>query len=370
MPRLKNTLKMVILALGLLVVARPSHATDVAYTGVFQGTEGPAKVTGNTAAHTYTRDMNTTGDRISVQIVTSSFTGLSNQTFTDGTLSTGSVTVSSSPAQGIANTTVCVNGICVTSGSDWTWDPAGDSTGTCTSIGSALLAKAAISSIVTSTCTTGGSIIYSTSTSVGTTANYTLTTSTPAALAASGSSHMTGGTNSAYTIQTPTITIASNGFTTGVQVLYSKASGANIGGLTDQTTYYVAMVNPNGTTGLSSTFKLATTLANAQASNGIILTSSQTKTTTDTFTLAPLGFTPQNCGIQLQWSDDNVTYFSGTTGNYGAAISSVTFVAAGTTTLYDLGPIQHRYLRFNETPPSTGAINYTITDNERYSFKH
>ena len=50
-----------------------AHATDVAYTGTFQGTEGPASVSGGTTNKTYTRDMNTTGDRVSVQIVASTY---------------------------------------------------------------------------------------------------------------------------------------------------------------------------------------------------------------------------------------------------------------------------------------------------------
>ena len=63
---------------------------------------------------------------------------------------------------------------------------------------------------------------------------------------------MTGGTNSAYIINTPTITIASNNFTTGLQVLYSTGTVA-IGGLTNQTTYYVSVIRPNNN-GVSSTF--------------------------------------------------------------------------------------------------------------------
>ena len=251
---MKNALIRSIVVVGLLLGARLVHATDVAYTGVFQGTEGPAKANGVVLSKTYTRDMNTTGDRISMQVVSSTYTLAASVTFSS------------------AN----------------------------------------------------------------------------------------------YIINTPTITIASN-FTTGYQVLFSSGALAPIGGLTLGTTYFVSVIKPNPL-GIGSSFKLALTSTGAVAGLGIVLTS--TNPVANVYTLAPLAFTNAGGGIQLQWSDDNVTYFNATTGNYGATISSVTFASAGTSTLWDLGPIQHRYLRLNETPPTTGAANYTVTDNERYSFKH
>jgi hypothetical protein len=71
-------------------------------------------------------------------------------------------------------------------------------------------------------------------------------------------------------------------------------------------------------------------------------------------------------GIQFQTSDDNSNYINLTTGNYGLAISSVTFAAAGASTIYDLGRISHRYLRLKETPATTGATIYTIKSNEKW----
>lgn len=365
MPRLtKNVLLKLALAGGvMLAFLRCAHATDIAYTGVFQGTEGPAKVTGNTASNTYTRDMNTTGDRVSMEIVTSSTTGMTAKTFTDGSTSTGTITVSSNTFIQASTPTIKINGITVP------YIPGTTAGLTAIAISSAINNTASLSAILVSTADYGQALAFSTSTSVGISANYTMTSSSNGALGVPPA--MAGGTNSAYTINTPTITIATNGFTTGVQVLYAKAAGLDISGLTDKTTYYVSIINPNQTTGAGNAFKLSTTLANAVAGSGITLASSATKTTADTFTLTPLGFTNTNqAGIQLQWSDDNVTYFNATTGNYGLAITSVTFAAAGATALWDLGPIQHRYLRLNEIPPTTGAINYTATDNERYSFKH
>jgi hypothetical protein len=238
-------MKRFLLTAGLFLVAGICHATDIGYSGPFVGKEGVASVAGATSAQNYTRDMNTTGDRVSFQITYSSYAATSS-TFS------------------AAN----------------------------------------------------------------------------------------------YVLNTPTITINSNNFITGLQVLYSTGSVA-ISGLTNQTTYYISVISSN-------TFKLSSSLANAQAGTGIVLASSST--TSNVYTLAPLAFT--GGGIQLQWSDDGKTFSNATTGNYGATISSVSFVAAGGTTMYDLGPIQYRYLRMIETAPTAGAVNYTATDNERYSYQH
>ncbi len=244
--------RFLLLACSCFLLPGVVRATDIAYSGTFIGSEGPAKGTGITANKTYTRDMNTTGDRVSFQIVYSTYT---------------------------------------------------------------LAVSTSFSSL-----------------------NYT-----------------------------PTITISGNNFTTGLQVLLSSGAVPAIGGLTLGTTYFVSVINPN-TVGVGSSFKLSLTSTGAVAGLGLVLTS--TTTASNRYTLAPLAFTNTSGGLQLQWSDDNVTFFNATTGNYGATISSVTFVTAGGSTLYDLGPIQHRYLRLNETAPTTGAISYTATDNERYSFKH
>jgi hypothetical protein len=354
-------MKKLLIALCLATFATVAHATDVAYTGTFVGTEGLATKTGQTAAATYTRDMNTTGDRVSFQVVYSSYTGASaSKTFTDGSSSTGQFTVSSNTFIQSSTPTITINGVSIS------YTPASTATGTAKAISDAIIANSSLNTVVVSTY--ASSVVYATSTVVGTTANFALTTSSQAALGVSAAT-MTGGTNSAYTINTPTITIASNGFTTGLQVQYTGSPA--ISGLTTATTYYVAIISPNATTGLGSSFKLCSTLANAQAGTGIVLASSQTKTTADTYTLAPLSFAnTSGGGVQLQWSDDGSNWTNITTGNYGVAITSITFSGSGGTTLYDLGFIQHRYLRASETPPTAGAVTYTMTDNERYSFKH
>jgi hypothetical protein len=196
----KRFFKTVILAAGLLLAVGSVHAAQVAYSGVFVGTEGLASSTGAAISSNYTRNINTTGDRISFQLLYSSY----------------SVAVSTNFGSG------------------------------------------------------------------------------------------------QYTLNTPTITITSNKFTTGLQVLYSSAGANVISGLTDQTTYFISLLSANNL-GVSNRFLLSTTLANAQAGTGIVLASSSSAT--NRFTLAPLAFTNTGGGgAQLQSSDDGNNWTNLTTG--------------------------------------------------------
>jgi hypothetical protein len=246
--------KLIIASVATLMTMRVCHATDIAYSGTFVGTEGLASVQGQTQAANYTRNFNTTGDRVTLQVVASSYTVAVSTNFGSGQ----------------------------------------------------------------------------------------------------------------YTLNTPTITISGNNFTTGLPVILTTAT-VTISGLTNQTTYYISVINPNNN-GVSSTFKLSATSTGAVAGVGIVLASSST--VTNRFTLAPLAFTNASGGIQLQASNDNSNFVNVTTGNYGLAITSVTFSSSGNDTLWDLGPIQYKYLRLKQSPPTTGGVNYTVTSNERYSYAH
>ena len=71
---IKNVLKKLVLAGGIFLAARYASATDIAYSGVFVGTEGSATSAGQTQAANYTRNFNTTGDRVTLQVVASTYT--------------------------------------------------------------------------------------------------------------------------------------------------------------------------------------------------------------------------------------------------------------------------------------------------------
>jgi len=206
-------------------------------------------------------------------------------------------------------------------------------------------------------------VVYATSTAVGTATNYALASSSNAALslsapvtvtAPSATSVMTGGANASYLINTSTITIAGNGFGLAQAVLFSTAAAPSLTPLVSGTTYYVI---PRPTAGTGAFF-LATSVTNALAGTPIVLTSSQTKTTTDTFTLSPLAITGTP---SIKWlvSNDNVNWIPFTTTSSGQSISTAsygTFNSTGTVTIFDFGHVDYGYLGLGITAPTTGGV--------------
>ncbi len=77
--------------------------------------------------------------------------------------------------------------------------------------------------------------------------------------------------NTVINTSTEIFTISSHSFSTGDGWIYNNAGNSNIGGLTSGTTYYVIKVDAN-------TFKLATSLANAEAGTAVNITSSPSET--------------------------------------------------------------------------------------------
>jgi len=74
-----------------------------------------------------------------------------------------------------------------------------------------------------------------------------------------------------------TITATAHKLLTGTKLTYSAAAGTVLGGLTDATAYYVVYVDAN-------TFKLASSLANAQAATPTTITLTGTGNSSQTFT--------------------------------------------------------------------------------------
>jgi hypothetical protein len=293
-------------------------------------------------------------------------------TFTDGSVSSATLTVSSSPAQGIIAETVCINQTCLTDGKDWTHSPIGQSSGTALSIANAINANTTLNQIIVATAPTNSSIIYTTATVVG--QNYALYSSSPTALRWNPANAMVGGTNSAYTINTAVILSTTNWYSNGqtpmvaLPVVYTQGASA-ITGLTNQTTYYAIPISPNA-------FALATTSTGAVAGFGLLpntssttipgvfitLNSSQTKTTADTYSLRPTVFAGSPSGFWQVSNDGNAwtTYTSSGT---------VPLTASGNSILGgDFGSINFAWIRFNlNTPPTGGALQFSIEPNGKNS---
>lgn len=242
---------------------------------------------------------------------------------------------------------VSINGVALSQGTDWITQST--ASGTAKAISDAIVAKGSLNTIVNSTWTAGG-VVTTTAATLGIAGNYALVSSVPSALVLSGSA-MTGGVNSSYVINTPTITVTSHGFATGMPVLYSSQT-VTVAGLTNQTTYYAIRIDANN-------FALASSAANAAADTFITLASSNTApyTTKHTFTLAPQAFSGSP---SMAWyaSNDGVNYNP-------INVSSATFSYSTlpNSTIWDLGVVNTRYLKLSVLGPTTGGLNLVVTVN-------
>jgi hypothetical protein len=144
----------------------------------------------------------------------------------------------------------------------------------------------------------------------------------------------------------------------GFAVLYSSAGAATLGGLTNQTTYFVIPVDYN-------TIKLASSVTNARAGTAITLTSSSTQTTANTFTLAPVAISGIPSG-KWQVSNDGSLWQDYTTTSGGVAVSSFTvlsYTAGGASTSWDFGNVGYQFIRLAVIGPTTGGLNLLVTMN-------
>lgn len=237
---------------------------------------------------------------------------------------------------------------------------------TATNLAAAINASSVTYGVVAAAGAVSTTVVFATATTVGSSTNYTVVTSSYAVLVVSSSgtmsgsqatSLMTNGTDAAYTISGGTISIASNNFTKGLAVVYSTASGTAINGLAYGTTYFVVPVPGPGP---STTFGLASSLANALVGSSQIipLTSTQIATTPNNFRLVPqvIAGTPV-----LKWlvSEDRTNWVPLTTSVQGVAVNTLSvgsYVFPSSSTQWDPGQIDYGWLGLGVVAPTSGGI--------------
>lgn len=323
------------------------------------------------------------GDRTDVLASTSAATVVTFTAVSTGTAG-NSFTLTSSTAAlpagaatfsgGRNNGTLGINNIFLTAGTDFA---IGASTrNAAINLAAAITADARLNTVIVASATSvagaNWGVVWTTSIVVGTVSNYVTYTSTQdvmkitpftssSAVTGAATGAMLGGTNSAYSLATPTIiTKTAHGLTTGYGVILGTAANAAVPSpLAFGTTYFAIRSTADN-------FSLATTFANALAGTAITLTSSRTAVTANTFTIGTQNLAG-NAVFQPQASDDGLNWNNIVTGNYAATIAAATFVSAYTaaSTLWDFGIFDHRYLRLLFMGPTTGGVAFTATINQK-----
>ena len=239
--------------------------------------------------------------------------------------------------------------------------PATSVTATATSLASAINASSTTTNIAAAS---NGAVVAATATVVGPGSAYTIISSSNAAIPVPGATisgsvgtgTLLGGSTSAYTINTATITVAGEAFGTGQAVLFSTGSGVALKPLVNGTTYY-AIALPGAQFAVAN----ASTGSLVGMTQAIVLTSSQSLTTTDnfTFTAAPISGTQT-----MKWmvSNDNVNWVPYTTTPLNVSLPSTaitlpTYYSTGTLSTVDFGHLDYGWLGLQVNVSSQGAVN-------------
>lgn len=212
-----------------------------------------------------------------------------------------------------------------------------------------------------------GAVVFSTSVLNGSAYNYSLVSSTPAALSLSASS-MQNGTNPSFNLGSALFSSSTaTGFSRDLALLYNQGSNPAIGGLTNQTTYYAV---PNST----YTYFLAKYSSSAVAglsSDYVVVsgTNTQVFSSMHSYSLTPLGFSGTPSFV-FQVSDDGNTW--ATAPSTGTITPNFTnnnaSPASPLQTIVDFGSFNFRYLRLNVVGPTAGGVFLKVPMAIKYDY--
>jgi hypothetical protein len=261
---------------------------------------------------------------------------------------------------GQSNAVLTINNISLTANSQWF--PVTSNNVTAISLASAIVNSASLGGLVLATAPGNGAIVYASSTFNGAQYNYNLVSSTPTQLIIS-SAQMQGGVTPGDVLNSQIFTSTNTTFfPLGMQVLYSTGGSASlIGGLVNQTTYYVVPLN-------AGTFELAfcsSCAIQGGSQNFAKVTSTLTHNNAGlfTYTLTPLNFTLTGvtaAPATIQWrsSNDGINFFNAvsSTGGFIGANITLTTAAAINTQGFDFGIYNYKFLQLNISSASIGSI--------------
>jgi len=240
------------------------------------------------------------------------------------------------------NAYLTLNGQLLRNGVEWTATTT--ASGTAKSISAAIMARASLSNLIQTTWTAAG-VVSATSTATGGSTNYSLASSTPAALSVFAA-RMYGGLSSAYVLSAANVHVSAHGLATGLGVWFSTSSSVGLSPLVCGTTYYAIRVDADN-------FELSDTSTGAIAGNYITFTSSSA-TPGNTFTVHPTAFAG-TYAFKWQASNDGTNFFD-------LSVTSVTYSAPGTYG-WDFSTTNYRYLRVNVDAGTGGGLTLKVIVN-------
>lgn len=212
-----------------------------------------------------------------------------------------------------------------------------------------------------------GGVVYSTSVLNGSAYNYSLVSSTPAALSLSASS-MQNGTDPRFVLGNPLFSSSTaTGFTRGLAVVFSTGSAPAYSWITNQSTYY-AVPNSSFTYFLS---KYSSSAVAGLTSDYVVPTSStsQVFSAMHTYTLTPAAFAGSPT-FTFQVSDDGASW--ATAPSTGTITPNFTnnnaSPASPLQTIVDFGSFNFRYLRLNVVGPTAGGVFLKVPMAIKYDY--
>lgn len=250
---------------------------------------------------------------------------------------------------GVNPVRMAINGTVLTEGVDF--NAITSSAVAAVNLSNAINANSTLAPLITASTGPIG-VVTLTSDSVGAGTKYSLWSSNYNGLRPFATA-MYGGSSGAVVTTANELHLPAHGFTRALPVLYTKTAGTSPGTLVAGTTYFVVPVDANN-------IQLAASSANAVAGSPVVGISTQAAAGAGSFKLTPLAYTG-TAGFFWEASNDGSNYNP-------VSVSSVTYSSPSSTptsTLWDLGDINFKWLRLNATAPTTGALNLVVTVNGR-----
>ncbi len=269
------------------------------------------------------------------------------------TSNNSSITVSAARMSGGRdNAVLTINGTALTQGTNYS--AVTSSAVTAANLATAISANSTLAATLAVSSNVGAAygVITLASKFNGTAYNYAITSSTPAALTVKDGANLIGGLDSGFTLNSRKLVASSTaGLTLALPVLYAVGSNPAITGLTTGTTYYAV---PAGGTSFYLA-KYSTSAVAGLTADYVTITSTNSGTSQNTYTFAPLAITGTP-GFKWQVSNDNSNWDD-------LSVSSVTmssYTSPYATTSWGFGTLGYRYIRANVTGPTTGGIYLKI----------